>query len=151
MGWVWVCKSFDYMDASRPEHRDILHGLEASAKIDSILGRYRNEPRIPLPDRAILPRACFTYVQSQAALVRHYHPGTPLFNVTTKSHYVLHIGMIAHYINPGYGAVWRGEDMMRVVRSIVSASSVGNSVTQAQVSSMDRYSRAIGFELGLGN
>ena len=70
---------------------------------------------------------------------------------TTKAHYVLHIGMISSFANPALGAVWPGEDMMRVVRKLLASSSTGNSVVAAQRSSMDRYCRALDFELDYGH
>ena len=59
--------------------------------------------------------------------------------------------MIAAYINPIHGSVWRGEDMMRVVRRLVATASVGNNVVGAQNSAVERYARAIGFEMAEDN
>ena len=140
-----------HMDREEPEHRDMLAGLESSVEIDRILRMHRGAPRLPLAARTNFRAACFRYVQAQAALVAHYHPHTALFNVTTKSHLLLHLGMIAAYINPSLGAVWQGEDMMQVVRRLIAASSVGNNMVHAQRSSMDRYCRALGFELELSS
>ena len=55
--------------------------------------------------------------------------------------------MISAYIKPAYGAVWRVEDMMRLVRRLVASTSTGHSIVKAQQSCMDRYARAFGFEL----
>ena len=135
------------MDTNKPEHRDILAGLESSVEMDRIVRKHRTAPRLPFAARTAFRAACFRYVQAQAALVAHYHPHTALFNVTSKSHQVLHLGMMAAYINPSLGAVWQGEDMMRVVRRLVAASSCGNTIVQSQRSSVERYCRAIDFEL----
>ena len=136
-----------HMDANKDPHRDILDGLKASIEIDRLMNKHRTEPRMPLAARTAFRAACFRYVQTITALVTHYHPHTPLFNITTKAHILLHIGMIAAYINPALGAVWQGEDMMRVVRRLVAASSCGNTIVQCQRSSVERYCRAIDFEL----
>ena len=136
-----------HMDRNKPEHRDILAGLESSVEMDRILRKHRTAPRLPFAARTAFRAASFRYVQAQAALVTHYHPHIALFNVTSKSHLILHLGMMAAYINPFLGAVWQGEDMMQVVRRLIAASSMGNNMVQAQRSSMDRYCRALGFEL----
>ena len=114
-----------------------------ASEIDSILKANRTLPRLPVDARNKLKAACFRYVQVHASLVTQLHPGVPLFNVTTKDHYVLHIGLVAEFINPAYGGVWRGEDMMRVVRRLMAATSFG----KAQRSGMERYCRALGFDM----
>ena len=139
------------MTVGNAQHRDILAGLQASAKMDAIMRRNRKCPRFPPEDRVAFRNAAFNFVKSNAALVHYYHPHTALFNVTSKTHYVLHIGMIAAYINPIRGSVWRGEDMMRVVRRLVAAASVSNNVVGAQNSAVERYARAIGFEMAEDN
>ena len=119
----------------------------ASAQIDKILHIHRGRPTLPPAQADKLKTACFTYMQVHSALVQHYHPGTPLFNVTQKHHSLIHIGLVGLFINPAYGGVWKGEDMMRVVRRLVAASSNGNTVVGAQPDNMHRYCRAIGFDL----
>ena len=128
-------------------HRDVLAGLTASARYDELLKAHRLYPRLPPLARVELRSTCFIFCQAQAALVNHFHPHIGLFNVTMKSHYLIHMGMAAGFINPYYGAVWQGEDMMRVLRRIMAASAFGRKPTSAQREAMNRYCRALSFEL----
>ena len=136
-----------HMDHGNPVHRDVLAGLKASARYDELIKIYRKHPRLPPVARTELRLMCFTFCQAQQALVNHFHPHIALFNVTLKSHYFLHMGMISEFINPYYGAVWQGEDMMRTIRRLMVAASIGHKPAAAQRQSMDRYVRALDFEL----
>jgi hypothetical protein len=128
-------------------HRDVVAGLTASARYDEIIKAHRLYPRLPPLARVELRSTCFAFCQAQASLVNHFHPHIGLFNVTMKSHYFIHMGMVAGFINPYYGAVWQGEDMMRVVRRIMAASAFGRKPASAQREAMNRYCRALAFEL----
>ena len=135
------------MDAGNATHRDILAGLTASARIDAIIKEHKRKPRLPPDARKALRDACFEFCQVQAALITHFHPDTALYNVTSKSHYLLHIGLVVAFINPSYGAVWQGEDMMRTIRRLMASSSYGRSMISGQRQAMDCYCRALDFEL----
>ena len=88
------------MTVGNAQHRDILVGLQASAKMDALMRRGRKCPRLPPEDRIVFRNATLNFVKTNDALVHYCHPHTALFNVTSKTHYVLHIGMIAAHINP---------------------------------------------------
>ena len=138
-----------FMDRSNPQHRDILCGLESSARIDSLLSRHKNEPVLPEPAVEALRKACWDFCLCQAALVQHYHPHTALFNNTIKGHGLLHIALCAEFVNPAIGACWSGEDMMLVVRRLAASSAHGCQPSKAQYAAMEKYALALDFELGL--
>ena len=137
----------DRMDTENPQHRDVLAGLMHSAEIDIVLAENRRSPSLPVEAQVRLRKACFGFATSQAALVTHYHPETPLHNITSKTHSLIHIGMCGAYINPALGACWQGEDMMRVVRSLVQSSSCGSGPMKAGRTAMERYLAALDFEM----
>lgn len=76
-----------------------------------------------------------------------FHPGTPLFNVSIKTHFVLHMGLISSFINPGLGSCWMGEDLMRTARSLIASSSTRMCADGVQLKAMDRHVHALGFDL----
>ena len=140
----------DYMDVNNDQHRDVLTGLMCSARIDTILDEHRGKPRLPPAARKEFREVCFEFAAAQAALVDYYHPTTPLHNITTKTHYLMHIGMIASFLNPSQGACWMGEDMMRVSRRLLAASAHGSGPARTQQTGMERYCWALGFEMSFG-
>ena len=135
-----------HMDVNNDQHRDVLTGLVCSARIDQLLEDHKDKPRSPPVARKDFREMCFQFVSAQAALVAFYHPDIPLHNIATKTHYLMHLGMISDWMNPSQGACWRGEDMMRVSRRLLASSAHGSKPEQIQRSAMDKYCRALGFE-----
>ena len=134
------------MDPGNAQHRDILSGLKSSAEIDKILRVHRRCPRFPDHVALQFRKHCFNYYEVQASLIQFYHPGIPLHNVTLKSHYLLHLGLMASYINPALGSCWQGEDMMRHIRKLVGSCANGSSPALAARTAMFKYSEVLGFE-----
>ena len=135
------------MNVNDAQHRDVLTGLVCSARIDAQLEEHRGKPRLPPTAREEFRDMCFEFVSAQASLVTFYHPTVPLHNTATNTHYLMHLGMVADFMNPSQGACWQGEDMMRVSRRLMASSAHGSKPEQTQMSAMDKYSRALGFEM----
>ena len=139
------------MDMSLAHHRDVLAALKSSAAIDEILHDYRGHYIFPEHVRAQFRQHCFDYSTCVTALIQHYHPAIPLYNITTKNHAMAHLGLIASFINPNLGARWQGEDMMRHLRTLAHSVTYGNSPARAQVKAMEKYAMAIGYEFSVGS
>lgn len=137
-----------HMDPHDHKHQDMLDGLEASARIESVLKEYKSHYRFPADIAEMFRKDCFTFAQCQNALIHAYHPDVPLFNTTSKTHCVQHLGLIAAYINPGLGSCWQGEDLMQVARKLVQAASAGaTTAPQVQCKAMKNYVQAMSFEM----
>ena len=134
------------MDTGNPQHRDVLTGLQCSYRIDCLLHEHKGKPRMPPRARIQFRAACFGFADAQSALVDAYHPNTPLHNISSKTHYIMHLGMIAQYINPHQGACWQGEDMMRVSRRLLQSASPGSRIDVSMKTAMDKYVAALSFE-----
>ena len=91
------------MNVNNDQHRDVLTGLVCSARIDTLLEEHRGKPRLPPLARKEFRDMCFEFVSAQASLVAFYHPTIPLHNIATKTHYPMHLGMIADFMNPSQG------------------------------------------------
>ena len=85
---------------------------------------------------------------AQSALIAHDHPGVALYNVTTKSHYLMHLGMIAAFVNPSMGACCHGEDLVKVVTKVIPSCANGSKPAVTLRSAIDKYARALSFEFG---
>ena len=130
----------------KPEHRDMIDGLAASHRIEVILTEHKMHPKLPDNVQIEFRKCCFTFCQCQDALIRKFHPEATLFNTTMKSHYLMHLGLLASYINPQQGSCWAGEDLMQVVRRLVLSSAPGLNPAGSQLKAMQKYARAMNFE-----
>ena len=63
------------------------------------------------------------------------------------THYLLHLGICAQYVNPSLGACWAGEDLMLIVRRLVKSCSFGVRPAKGQASAMEKYAFALHLEL----
>ena len=63
---------------------DMADGLDVSARIDATLKTYKSHYRFPDVVAEEFKKDCFLFAQCQNALIQHYHPDVPLFNIRQK-------------------------------------------------------------------
>ena len=127
-------------------HRDMLQVVEALVVVEGLLRKSRFAPRFPALDRQKVKRMVFRFCQRQHSLLRTFHT-QPLFNATTKSHYLCEIALAAEYFNPQLGACCAGEDLTQLARHLIASSSCGSQPLTAQATAMKKYTLALNFEL----
>ena len=90
----------------------------------------------------------FEFCLVETALGEHFHPlHLAIFHFTIKSHYLLHIGMIARYINPRLGWCYSGEDMMGKIKHLVQHTYDGTPPHVLVNKTMKKYAYGLGFDL----
>lgn len=135
------------MNVSDKQHRQVKLGLCAMARIEAILDDHADDYRLPASAAGEVEQCLCTLIQAQTALANHYHPkGQALFHFTVKSHYALHLGSLAHFVNPRMGWCYGGEDMMSRVQGLAQASLRGTRPYMVSATMMRKYA----FALGLG-
>lgn len=137
-----------YMDPEDTTHQLVMQGLSESVAIDKVLLRNIGEYALPSADAAILKTAAFGFNQTVTKLVKIMRrDGLPLFHFTMKNHYLCHIGLNASFTNPNIASCESGEDMMKVVKRLISSSARGNKPHAAARLAMYKYTFALGFAL----
>jgi hypothetical protein len=115
-----------FMAPGNKQHQEVKLMLEMLNKMESILDNNADAYRLPTVDAADFEKCCWSVMQLNTALANHYHPQEILlFNHTVKFHYILHIGMIARYINPRIGWCYTGEDFMQKIKQVVQSCHAG--------------------------
>ena len=130
------------MNQSDPKHHLILRGLEYSVRIDRILHEYKYAYRYPQHIADQFEACCFDYVKVTIMLINAYHNATPpvaVFNLTSKAHYLMHLGVCSQYTNPYFGSCYRGETLMQTCKQLTKASCNGTSALGAANDSMFRF------------
>lgn len=93
-----------FMDHSNPQHVQIAAFLELNVQIANILHTYSptfGYLAIPEEPHAQFRTAAMTMAQLHVQLQDHYKTvGQQLFNITSKTHFVLHAVMLSRYIHP---------------------------------------------------
>ena len=124
----------------------VIEAFDYALQIDSIISGSRGEYRLSVANELKLKRTTFSFCQAVTKLIKLMHPA-PLFHYTIKSHYLCHIGLIGSFTNPGLGSCEDGEDIMKVVKRLISSAARGNTPHGATRNAMLRYTYGLGFDL----
>ena len=88
-------------------------------------------PKLPLPQAIAFETAAFDALALLTAVADHYMrvDPKPLFNITIKAHYLVHIAVNARYLNPRLAMCYSGEDYMHHMKRCVAMAIRGTKAT----------------------
>ena len=124
----------DRMDPAKVEHAAILQGLKHSAEMDDILDAFPDVDSLPADAARGFSEASWGYAMCQSAAADHYNrvEGMYIFDVTIKTHYMLHQALQAGGLNPRKIWNYSGEDFMHKAKELLESCVKGNCAPQAQ-------------------
>lgn len=121
-------------------HRQIDLLLRLNAGFEILLDDHRDCFALPLEAATKLADMAFSMMQLCVQLAENFvEQGIPLFDLTVKAHFVMHIAMQSGHINPRLTWCFRGEDMMRKVQELLQSSVRGNNGAMAFGKMISRY------------
>lgn len=104
------------------QHEVVVLMLDLAILIGRILDDHADAYTLPAKASKDLHKCLFAWAQLNTELGTFFHPrGALLFNHTIKTHYMLHIGLQAAYINPRLGWCYAGEDLMQRTKKLVQS------------------------------
>jgi hypothetical protein len=126
--------------------------LEKFCRLDAILDDHPSTvfPRLPLAAAAEFERVAFEAASLQNALAAYYSgppDPKPLFNITIKSHYMVHIAVMAKFSNPRISMCYGGEDYMKHMKQLVAASIRGMKAADVSKKLADKQAAAMHIEM----
>lgn len=137
-----------FMDRACLQHKQVLLMLQLAIKMESILDANKDEYRLPADAAAEWKKSAHGFVQLTTALAHHFHGGgILLFHFTIKSHYLLHLALLASETNPRLAWCYSGEDLMHLVRVMFGGSHRGAPPHVAVNKVMKKYAQAVGMML----
>ena len=143
----FLCSVFeDYMDANDFSQRMMRLGLKQSIVMEEILDDNPGVLRLPPAAAQNYRKATFQYLACLKRLNAHFQAAVPpckRFNVTIKSHYMVHSADQALWIHPRAGWCYGGEDFMKKCKKLMSRCVVGNSLERAVDKFVDHYVRGM--------
>ena len=130
----------EFMTKGNPQHEEIKQGLFFSATMDQILDAHKFVPRLPDFKAREFEHAIWGFLTVQNSLGSFYPAeGCKLFDITPKSHYLAHLGLMARFINPRLGICFAGEDFMGKVKMITASSARANTVYKVTTKTACKY------------
>ena len=115
-----------YKDAGNIIHSQISLMIKKFVQMDDILDAHSPHlyPKIPLPQAVAFENAGFDELALATSIANHYMltDPKPLFSITIKCHYIIHIAVGARYLNPRLAMCYSGEDYMHHMKRMVTMS-----------------------------
>lgn len=116
-----------YMNDNILLHRQIHLLLRLNIQFEKLIDDFRDSYALPEHAANALTDCAFSMMQICTQCAEHFlDDGIPLFDLTSKSHFVVHIAMLSRHVNPRLTWCFRGEDMMRKVQELLQSCVRGN-------------------------
>eukprot|EP00973_Karenia_brevis_P005352 730898-Karenia_brevis.AAC.1 len=119
-----ICENL--LDMGVPANKIIVQGLKASCEMDALLDAHPHQvyPALPPAAQSKFAAAGYLYLKCQNFLANHFNTQPVprmLFNVTVKSHYLVHILLQSKEMNPRSAWCFAGERNMYNCRVLEAA------------------------------
>eukprot|EP00972_Heterocapsa_arctica_P055593 8200645-Heterocapsa_arctica.AAC.1 len=89
--------------------------LKLNVRLESILTEHPDEFALPGPAANEFEGVAFAMAQLQTAIAEHFlGQGQQLYDITSKTHMVLHCALLSKHISPRVSWCFSGEDNMKV-------------------------------------
>jgi hypothetical protein len=113
-------------------HRHIEMMLRMNVAMEDLLLEFKGEDKFPTTAAKRFRGCAFYMAQLQNKVAAHYWAlHYQLFTVTSKTHFVMHIAILAEHINPRLLWCFSGEDMMGKQRLMCDDCVKGNTMHAA--------------------
>lgn len=121
-------------------HRKVLIMLKANCRLEEILAEHKDEWALPAGPAIEFEETCATMLLLQTQLAEHFlQESEALFDITSKSHMLQEISLMAKCINPRLVWAFCGEDMMQRMQQIAMACVQGNTQGQTTIKMARHY------------
>ena len=132
----------ELMDHDDVAHVAVLSGLKASTVIDEALDQHPEADLLPLKSLEDFVENCWLYAKCQNACADHFNTkvGLMVFDVTIKTHWMLHAALDAHLLDPRRDWNYCGEHFMNVGKVFMQTCAKGNSGSKSMNTLIEKYS-----------
>ena len=137
-----------HMDRGQRVHRQIRLALVMTWGMEQLMDRHSEEVKWPEGAAQEFQDNVLSYLALVTAIATHFHQqGQVLFNVTVKSHYLLHLARFSFFLNPRLAWNYAGEDFMQKNKKIVQGSHKGTAAYQVGNKVFAKYGLGLDFAL----
>jgi len=132
-----------------PMHKDITVLLQANVQMEKILDKFADSVALPANVAKQFIKCSRLMAQLLCKCSEHYlpNPNLKVFNITSKTHMVIHCALLSKYLNPRKVWCFSGEDFMRKVQRIGESCVSGTSPAQAIMKMVSHYRVGLDMEL----
>jgi hypothetical protein len=127
-------------------HRQIHLMLKLNVKLEDILTEHRDAFKLPDAVAEDFCKTAFAMAQLQTTIADHFiQEGSVqnLFDVTSKTHFVLHSAELAKHVNPRLVWCFRGEDMQAKIQTLLKSCVKHSNGPMATLKMISQYTLAL--------
>lgn len=133
-----------YMSPHSQEDAEVLLLLQRAADMDDLLDQDRTQAVLLYQDCIRLCVLGFEYFGLMGRLMKRFLlQGDMAFNVTFKAHWLCHGLLESHVLSPRVGACYGQEDLMQIVRRMVSVCTQARNPVATVQTAMQKYVMAL--------
>ena len=131
--------------------RQVALALKLVCRMEELVDENKEFYKWPQDVAQEFEKCTVTFCKLSTAVGNHLHVrGIMLFNYTIKYHYLLHIGLLCHHMNPVLAWCYQGEDMMKIVKGLIQSCHNGSAPHLAVVKTMTKCVNGLGHDLMQG-
>ncbi|CAE8616927.1 unnamed protein product, partial [Polarella glacialis] len=129
-----------HMNGALELHRKVHLMLKLNVRMETLLTEYRDESALPPAAAREFTDACQNMMLLYTQLAEHFvQEGEKLFDITSKSHMVMHSAILSKYLSPRRVWCFAGEDMMGKTQILAKSCVRGISGAAATVKFAKHY------------
>lgn len=121
-------------------HRKISLMLRLNTQLETPLSDYKDHFSLPAAVADEFEYSCRSMLLLQNSVAEHFlSEGEQYFDVTSKSHFVEHLAMLARHINPRVIWAFKGEDQMARMQTLCQSCTKGNTQSAVTIKMARHY------------
>jgi hypothetical protein len=141
-----VCQA--KMQSGQLQEQQIKLALKFSSRLEEILDEHPRGVVLPHDAAVEYEDATFKFLALQTALANgSMAAGQRSFNVTIKSHYLVHIALLSRFVHPRLSWNYSGEDFMQKIKHLAASCVKGNHPHDAFNKVATKYSLAMDLQM----
>jgi len=111
-----------YCDKEDPWHKKIGIMLKLTNRCEDIIHDAKDDLSLDAQSSESLAKSVFARFHLQLGVAQHFREAgnNQLFTVTPKAHFLCHIALLSKFISPRLSWCFKGEDMMKKVRTLAA-------------------------------
>ena len=135
-----------HMNPNLVVHNQINLMLKANCRVEELLSEHKDEYAFPAGAAVEFEEVCTTMLLLQTQVAEHFiEEGVAYFDITSKSHMLQEIALMARHINPRMVWAFCGEDMMNKMQQVAQSCTRGNTQGQTSIKMARHYRLGLHF------
>eukprot|EP00959_Pyramimonas_sp_CCMP1952_P422499 8850419-Pyramimonas_sp.AAC.1 len=137
----------NFIDRRSRKHVAIQTALDCAVGFDEIVDNTHGLNKLPFASARKFEQLVHDYLALNTFLVNEFKGDDIVFNSTIKSHYMIHVALMAYFCHPAHAWCFGGESFMKVVKFLVLRNARGTCAHLINNKVVDAWARIMHYKL----